>query len=51
MVILDENKPEEVNDKEKQSNEDEQWEINEKYYQRTSKKKRKKSLSMKRLKK
>jgi hypothetical protein len=30
MVILVENKPEEVIDKEKQSNEDEQWEINEK---------------------
>jgi hypothetical protein len=30
MVILVENKPEEVNDKEKQNNEDEQWEINEK---------------------
>jgi hypothetical protein len=30
MLILVENKPEEVNDKEKQSNEDEQWEINEK---------------------
>jgi hypothetical protein len=30
MVILVENKPKEVNDKEKQNNEDEQWEINEK---------------------
>jgi hypothetical protein len=30
MVILVENKPEEINDKEKQNNEDEQWEINEK---------------------
>jgi hypothetical protein len=30
MVILVENKLEEVNDKEKQSNEDEQWELNEK---------------------
>jgi hypothetical protein len=30
MVILVENKPEEVIDKGKQSNEDEQWEINEK---------------------
>jgi 16S rRNA C1402 (ribose-2'-O) methylase RsmI len=30
MVILVENKPEEINDKEKQNDEDEQWEINEK---------------------
>jgi hypothetical protein len=51
MVILVENKLEEVNDKEKQSNEDEQWELNKKYYQTALKKKRKKSLSMKRLKK
>jgi hypothetical protein len=32
MFILVENKLEKVNDKEKQSNEDEQWDINEKYY-------------------
>jgi hypothetical protein len=30
MVILVENKTEEINDKEKQNDEDEQWEINEK---------------------
>jgi hypothetical protein len=48
MVILVENKPEEIN-KEKQNNEDEQWEINKKYYQTASKKK-KKNLSMKHLK-
>jgi hypothetical protein len=30
MVILVENKAEEINDKEKQNDEDEQWEINEK---------------------
>jgi DNA-binding HxlR family transcriptional regulator len=30
MVILVENKPEEINDKERQNDEDEQWEINEK---------------------
>jgi tRNA U34 5-carboxymethylaminomethyl modifying GTPase MnmE/TrmE len=30
MVILVENKPEKINDKEKQNDEDEQWEINEK---------------------
>jgi hypothetical protein len=30
MVILVENKPEEINDKERQNNEDEQWEINKK---------------------
>jgi hypothetical protein len=30
MVILVENKPEEINNKEKQNDEDEQWEINEK---------------------
>jgi hypothetical protein len=30
MVILVENKPEEINDKEKQNDEDEQWEINKK---------------------
>jgi hypothetical protein len=30
MVTLVENKSEEVNNKEKQSNEDEQWELNEK---------------------
>jgi hypothetical protein len=49
MVILVENKPEEVNDREKQSNEDEQWELNEKYYRTASKKNGKKSLSMKHL--
>jgi hypothetical protein len=32
MFIIVENKLEKVNDKEKQSNEDEQWDINEKYY-------------------
>jgi GTPase Era involved in 16S rRNA processing len=52
MVILVKNKPEEINDKEKQNDEDEQWEINEKkYYQTASKKKRKKSPLMKQLKK
>jgi hypothetical protein len=30
MIILVENKPEEINDKERQNDEDEQWEINEK---------------------
>jgi hypothetical protein len=30
MVILVENKPEVINDKEKQNDEEEQWEINEK---------------------
>jgi hypothetical protein len=30
MVILVENKPKEINDKEKQNDEDKQWEINEK---------------------
>jgi hypothetical protein len=51
MVILVENKPQEISDKEMQNDEDEQWEINEKYYQTTLKKKWKKSLLMKRLKK
>jgi hypothetical protein len=32
MVILVENKPENLIDKEKQSNEDEQWDLNEKIY-------------------
>jgi hypothetical protein len=47
MVILVENKPEEIN-KEKQNNEDEQWEINEKNAIRQLRRRR---LSMKQLKK
>jgi hypothetical protein len=49
MVILVVNKPKEINDKEKQNNEDEQWEINEKNtIRQLQRKKRKKSSLMKR---
>jgi hypothetical protein len=51
MVLLVENKPEEINDKEKQNDEDEQWEINEKILSDSFKEKEKKSSLMKRLKK
>jgi hypothetical protein len=39
MVILVENKPEEINDKEKQNDEDEHWKINEKILSDTFKEK------------